>query len=354
LPRGVAYFVPSTGSRSPFSRNQGRTGFLLTGTTCSARRSRTVVRWIFTVVLLPFLGCAGEVDVAPVGDMEPVGEAPPARDTVEAVDDGGRVVRLGGPARRVLSLLPATTETVAALGAAERLVGRTDYDEDAAYAHLPSVGGGLTPSVEAIAALRPDLVIAWEEAGTARIRPRLEALGVSVFGVRTQDTTAIFANVARLGHLLGLDDRAESLAAAMRAGLDSVRVSVADRSRPSVLYMIGVDPPIVAGPNVFIGQIVEIAGGRNVFDDLAAPSPQVSVEEIVRRKPEVVIIPTDGDLGEVLERLRSLAGWRDVVTGGEVRVETIPIDLLHRPGPGITRAARALRDVIHRGPPIPR
>ncbi|MEX2584097.1 MAG: helical backbone metal receptor [Gemmatimonadota bacterium] len=270
----------------------------------------------------------------------------PADSAVQAVDDAGRLVRLPRPARRIVSLLPATTETLVALGAADLLVGRTDYD-DPSLAHLPSVGGGLTPSVEVLTSLQPDLVIAWEESGAARVRPRLEAVGIPVFAVATQDTAAVFANVERLGALTGMRLEADSLAGWMRSELRAVARSVADRPAVDVLYMIGVDPPMVAGPNVFIGEILEVAGGRNVFEDVAAPSPHVSLEEIVRRAPEVVLIPSTGASSASLERLRREPGWRELFESGDTRFHTLPPDILHRPGPSIVDAARVLRDAIH-------
>src|SRR5690606_32823541 len=156
------------------------------------------------------------------------------------------------------------------------LVGRTDYD-DAALAYLPSVGGGLTPSLELLASLRPALVIAWEEAGAARLRPRLEALGIAVFAVTTSDTAGIYANIERFGRLTGRTEAAQRLAAEMRRELMAVSASAAGREHPGVLYMIGLDPPMIAGPNLFIGEILEVAGGRNVFADATAPSPQMSL-----------------------------------------------------------------------------
>ncbi|MEX2570149.1 MAG: cobalamin-binding protein [Gemmatimonadota bacterium] len=293
-------------------------------------------------MILPLLGFAAGCDAA-VDEQVPLGGAPGG---VEAVDDLGRTVRLDGPATRIVSLLPGATETLVALGAGDRLVARTDYDDDPALAHLPSVGGGLTPSIELLASLRPDLVVAWEEAGAARTRPRLEALGIPVFSVTTQDTAGIFANVERFGRLVGLPERADSLAAAMRSELDAVRASVAGRERPTVLYMIGLDPPMVAGRSVFIGEVLEVAGGRNVFADVSAPSPRVSLEEIVRRRPDLVLLPASGASSLPVERLRELPGWRDL-SQGTTRFEPLPADVLHRPGPSVVEAARVLRDVIH-------
>jgi iron complex transport system substrate-binding protein len=266
---------------------------------------------------------------------------------VEVVDDAGRTVRLPRPATRVVSLLPAGTETVLALGGEALLVARTDYDHDPRVAGLPSVGGGLTPSLEVLAALRPDLVIAWEEAGTARVRPRLEELGIAVFAIRTQDTTDIFNNIARLGHLTGRDAAADSVARAVRAGLDAVRASVAGRPRPSVLYVVGVEPPLTAGPNTFVAQLIGVAGGQTVFPDLQADWPQVSLEEVVRRQPEVLVLPVGENPRASMERLRGTAGWRELLAAGRTRVHTVPADVLNRPSPGIVQSAELLRDAIH-------
>jgi iron complex transport system substrate-binding protein len=269
---------------------------------------------------------------------------------VAAVDDAGREVRLPRPAARVVSLLPAVTETLLALGAGETLVARTDYDHDPSVAHLPSVGGGLTPSLEVLAALRPDLVVAWEEAGTARVRPRLEELGISVFALRTQDTTDIFNNIRRLGHLTGRDRSADSVALRVRAGLDSVRASVAGLPEPTVLYVVGIDPPLTAGPNTFISQLIGVAGGRTVFPDLRTDWPQISLEEVVRRRPDVLILPVGADEQASLQRLRTAAGWRDLLAGGHTRVHAVPADLLNRPGTTIVESARLLRAGIHPTP----
>lgn len=270
---------------------------------------------------------------------------------MSATDDAGRTVRLRHPARRVVSLLPAATETLWALGAGNRLVGRTDFDTEPHLAHLPSVGGGLDPSLEALVALRPELVIAWETAGGAPLRHRLEALGIPVFAVQTQDTAAVFANVERLGHLTGRDRAADSLAARIRAGLDSVRASVAGLPRPSVLYVVGTDPAMTAGPRTFVTQLIGVAGGSTIFPDLEQDWPQLSLEEIVRRQPEVVIVPVEEetDTAAALSRLDA-PGWRELraVRCGGVRV--VDETLLHRPGPRIAESARVLRRAIHRRP----
>jgi iron complex transport system substrate-binding protein len=285
-----------------------------------------------------------------IGEGAPGMDAAATNPGVEAVDDAGRTVRLPRPAARVVSLLPALTETLLAIGAGETIVARTDYDHDPRVAHLPSVGGGLTPSLEVLASLRPDVVLAWEEAGTARVRPRLEELGIAVFAVRTQDTTDIFNNIRRLGILTGRGAVADSVAAAVRAGLDSVRASVAGRPEPSVLYVVGVEPPLTAGPNTFVAQLIGVAGGRTVFPELRADWPQVSLEEIVRRRPDVLVLPVGEDEQASVARLRASAGWREVLADGHTRIHTVPADILNRPGTTIVESARLLRAGIHPAP----
>jgi iron complex transport system substrate-binding protein len=265
---------------------------------------------------------------------------------VVVVDDTGREVRLSRPARRVVALLPALTESIVELGAGELLVARTDHDAGLGVDHLPSVGGGLTPSLEALTSHRPDLVLAWEEAGGPRVRPRLEELGVAVFAVQTRDTASVFRNITTLGTLLGRDAEARELAARLRSELDAVRRSVSGLHRPSVLLVISVDPPMIAGSELFMTELIEVAGGRSAFPELRH-SPQVSIEEIVRRRPELVILPTSRESSRSIERLRQTPGWSELLAHPGVRIQTVPVDVVSRPGPSIAAAARIFRDIIH-------
>ncbi|CAN5756799.1 ABC transporter substrate-binding protein [soil metagenome] len=266
---------------------------------------------------------------------------------VAATDDSGREVRLPRPARRVVSLLPAGTETLIALGAGARIVGRTRYDDLPEVAHLPSVGGGLDPSLEALVALQPDLVLAVETAGGSRIRGLLEELGIPVFTIAPQDTSDIFRNLQRLGHLVGRDGAADSIARQVRAELEAVRTSVRGQQQPTVFYVVGIDPPMTAGPQTFITQLIGVAGGRAAFPDVQALWPQISLEEILHRQPDIVLLPVGKDSAASLARLRGEPGWRELRAVREGRITTVPADLMNRPGPRIGEAARLLRDALH-------
>ena len=271
-----------------------------------------------------------------------------ARSTaIDITDDAGTVLHLDAPARRIVSLIPSATETLISIGATDRVVGRTRYDTASAIAAVPSVGGGVDPSIEAIVALKPDVVIAWASDKRAGLRERLTTAGIQTFVMSTEDTTDIFRNITTLGRMTGRDSAASAVATSVRATLDSVRVSVAAKPSPSVIYVVFPDPPMTAGPKTFIGQLIALAGGRSIFPTTDKNWPNVSMEEIVKRDPDIVIVPVGEFKDSALERFRKLPGWRDLRAVKQGRVVSVSADLLNRPSPAIAQSALVLRAAVH-------
>jgi iron complex transport system substrate-binding protein len=262
---------------------------------------------------------------------------------LRVVDDAGRALELSEPARRIVSLVPSVTGTIVALGAAERLVARTRYDLDPALTGLPSLGGGLDPSLEGIVDLRPDLVIAWNARDDRVLVPRLREAGIAVYAAEIQDTTGIFSTLDRIGRLLGTSAMADSVARALRDTFRAVANDVPAGARPTALYLMAEDPPRTAGPSTFIGQAIGIAGADPAFPDLADEWPTVSLEAVVAKSPDVIVLPVGPGLPG-REALGRRAGWRDLRAVREGRVVEIEADLLARPGPDLGRAARAIRE----------
>ena len=260
-------------------------------------------------------------------------------------DGAGRTVRLEAPARRVVSMLPSVTEWLIAMGAADRLVARTDYDDHRATAHLPSVGGGLTPSVEWLAAREPDLVVAWPDAPSRTLVARLLALGVPVYAAPSETIEEGLQTARDIGALVDRDSAAEAAIAEVRAGLDSVAAAVQGRARPGVLFLIGLDPLMAAGPGTFVDQLLNRSGGRNILADLDILWPQLSLEEVVRRGPEIVIVGSTA--ADPMAALRQRPGWRDVPAVTRGRVHVVDPDLVNRPGPRMDEAAAHLARTIH-------
>lgn len=263
-------------------------------------------------------------------------------------DDAGRVVRLAAPATRVVSLLPAATDVILALRAGDRLVARTDYDTHASLAALPSVGGGLTPSLEWVAALEPDLVIAWRDAQSRALVRRLDELGIPTYAAGPESIAGAKRLARHVGEMLGLDPRADSLLAAFDASFEAVRRRIpAGAPAPGVLYLVALDPPRAAGPGTFVDELIAAAGGRNTFADAPALWPEVSLEEVVRRQPDVVVVAAAGVDAPALGRLRAAPGWRELHALRAGRIAAVDTDLFNRPGPGLARAVVRLAAILH-------
>jgi ABC-type Fe3+-hydroxamate transport system substrate-binding protein len=326
------------------------------------RRTVAIALLLLTALSLGACGREAPADRGSRGDRaSPGGQAPngladtaavgpgaaPADAPLTVVDDAGRRVTLAAPARRVISLIPSVNELVVAMGAADRLVARTDYDKDPRLAGLPSVGGGLTPSLEWIAQRRPDLVIGWPDTRSRSLVERLGRLGIPVYTASSQTIEDAFSVAENLGVLLGRRAAADSLVRAIRTGLDSVRASVSGEAKPDVLYLIGLDPPMGAGPGTFVDELLDVAGGRNVLQDTGVLWPQLSLEDIVRRDPDIVIVAQAPQQPGLLRHLRSAAGWSSLRAVRDGRVYQVDAYRYNRPGPHMVEIARDLAGLLH-------
>lgn len=274
-------------------------------------------------------------------------DVPAAGAAIALTDDAGRAVRLAAPAQRVVSLVPSVTETIIALGAGQRIVGRTEYDRDTSLAAVPLVGRGLSPSIEAIVALRPDLVVLWSSDKRGDMRSQLEKAGIPVLALQVQDTTDAFRVVRLMGEALGRQAAGSTLMDSLRASLKETASMAAQRSRRRVFYVVYNDPPMTAGPGTFIDQLLDIAGADNVFADATANWPTVSLEEVVKRDPDIVVLPVGEMSPQVGERLKSTAGWRELRAVKNGCVALVDADLVNRPGANVAVAARRLEILLH-------
>ncbi len=269
----------------------------------------------------------------------------PAGDRPGAAAAGSDTLQQRTPLR-IVSLIPSATETILALGAGERLVARTDFDLDPRLAHLPSVGQGLTPSLEQLTLLQPDLVIGWPDNAARSVIGRLGEMGVAVYTPKVQTLRQVYSTTREVGELLGLSAAADSLVAAIERDLAAIQAAVEGRPRPSVFYVVWYDPPTTASTGTYIDELIAIAGGRNLFADAPGLWPQVSMEEVVRRQPDIVLL-SESDANPVdLEMLRAAVGWRELRAVREGRVQTVDANLYNRPGPRVTEAARRLAKIL--------
>ncbi|MCP4007150.1 MAG: ABC transporter substrate-binding protein [bacterium] len=244
---------------------------------------------------------------------------------------------------RVISLSPSITAIVVALGATDQLVGIDRYSRDVkGVGHLPSLGGLFAPDLERAVELRPTLVLAVSSAQQTGFFAQLRARGVRVRELEPYTLGEVFESYREIGDLLDRD--AEPLIARIRAELEQIRASSLNRPRPSVALVIERDPVYVAAGGTFVDELIRVAGGRNVFGDLQSRYPQVSLELLAERAPDLLIDSTVPDL-DPARMAEARAHWARFNWIG--RVEFIAPGVATVPGTDLAEGARLLREQIH-------
>ena len=265
--------------------------------------------------------------------------------TAAATDDFGDSVRIGAPPSRIVSLSPATTEILFTLGAGSRLVGRTKYDLWPESAKLiPSVGDGMRPNVEAVLALHPDLVVIYASQDNRPAATRFRAAGVNTLALRGDRISEFRRVVQLLGATIGDSARAKTLADSVYHTLDSVRAVTRSLPKPSVFWHVWDAPVITIGGGSFMNDLVNIAGGRNVYADIKAPSGTVSLEDVSHRDPDVILAGPDGK-----HQIEADPRWRIVRAAREGRIFVVDTGVVARPSVRLGEAAVLLAKILHPG-----
>jgi ABC-type Fe3+-hydroxamate transport system substrate-binding protein len=272
--------------------------------------------------------------------------APPSGPLV-VVDDAGDTVRVAAPARRAVSLSPATTELVFALGAGDRLVGRTRWcDWPEAARAVPDVGDGIPPNIEAVLARRPDLVLLYRSPQNADAAARFRAAGAAVLQL-TLDHLADVSRLARqLGPLFGRAAAGDSLARAFDSTLALVGAGTDSGTGPRVLILAWDQPPMTIGAGSFQSEILARAGGRNLFADVTGPSATVSIEAIAARNPDLVLVSDTGT-----PAFARRPEWRVVPAVRAGRFVHLVSPAFGRPSPRAPELVRILREKLREARP---
>ncbi len=265
---------------------------------------------------------------------------------VTVVDDLGREVRLEAPPQRIVSLVPSHTETVCALGACGRLVGRDTFSNHPAEVLALSVlGSAFALDLEALVALQPDLVLVDEYSGAAAA---IAPLGIAVYAGTPQRLEQVFELIERLGRLLGTPADALALQARLQGEIAMVAERVAGRKPPSVFYEV--DPsPYSVGPDSFIGTLITLAGGANVVPAELGDFPLVDPEFVVAADPSIIVL-ADAPYGVDRAALSARPGWADIAAvrdGRVIELDEAQGDVLSRAGPRLGEALLLLARAFH-------
>lgn len=265
--------------------------------------------------------------------------------TRQITDEAGRTITVPNAVTRFISLAPNLTEIVYALGAGDGLVGRTTYCNYPPEAQkVEAVGDTLKPNIERIIALRPQVVFVSTASQLEAFTGELDSHQIAVYVTDSHDLEGVFRSIERMADLLGKRPQADELLNQLRTRVSAVEEKVKLRPPVRVFYQVSDQPLYTIGRDAFITDLIKRAGGTSVTADVPGAWPKYSAESAFAARPEAIILPTGGSMGDANSTVASALQTSPAVTSG--RVYKINDDHLSRPGPravdGLEELARAL------------
>ena len=260
-------------------------------------------------------------------------------------DDTGSDVRLPVPAKRIVSLAPHITEDLFAVGAGDRVVGTVDYsDYPAAAKRIARIGGFSRFDLEAIVALRPDLVIGWQTGNSAAQLERLRAVGLPVFVTQPNRIEDVAADLERLGRLAGSEVPARAAAAAFRERLEALKNRYSGLPSVRTFYQVWNQPIMTVGGEQIISDAIRICGGTNVFGRLPGMAPTVSEEAVIAANPEAIVASGMGEARP--DWVDYWRRWPQIAAAARNNLFFVPPDLIQRHTPRLLDGTERLCEAL--------
>lgn len=296
---------------------------------------------VLALGVLALSACGSDTEDTAASSSPSVAAAGP----ITVTDDAGAEVTLDQPAERIVSLAPANTEIAFAVGAGDKVVAGTSYDDYPEEAKaLPKIGDFANPNLEKIASFSPDLVLA--AAGLQdTVLAQLQELGVQVYVVDPKTYDGTIATIANVGKLAGTEDDAAAVTAEMTAAKEEVQALVGDLPAATTFLEIYSEPLMTAGSGTFIDDMITLAGGENIGATAGEGFPNFSTEVLVETDPAVYIADSGSmsDPGDITKR----AGFAELTAVKDGKVYVIDDNIIARPGPRLAEGLRALAGYIH-------
>ncbi|WP_395137384.1 cobalamin-binding protein [Schlegelella aquatica] len=270
-----------------------------------------------------------------------------AAQQVEVVDDLGERVRLAAPPRRIVSLAPHATELVFAVGAGARLVGAMDHsDYPPAARQLPRVGDSRSIDLEAVAALKPDLVIVWPSGNSPSQVERLAKMGLPVYRSEPRRLSEIADAMRRLGVLLGEAEAARVQAQAFERELTALRRQQEGKAPVRTFYQVWPQPLMTLNDQHLASDVIRLCGGVNVLGALAPLVPTVSTEAVLAAAPELILVSAPPASAQAAQQIQAWRRFGRVAAVAHGQVRAVDPDLLNRPTPRILLGAREVCEAL--------
>jgi iron complex transport system substrate-binding protein len=313
-------------------------------------KASNFLRLAVCLLFLAVLGCSPEKQHAHQTDSDSLPNE--EFQEVKIVDRLGRTIRLDRPPVRIVSLSPSATEMIFAVAAGERLVGATQYcNYPSAAISITRVSSGTIEGVnrESILNLKPDVIFFKADHHQSLIET-FEKFGIPMVGVGAESIEEMFQEAQDIGNFLGTQAAAEQLVTQMRSELEKQTnrvASISSEESKRVFYEVWDQPLMTVGPQSFIGELIRIAKGKNIFDDATQGYPQISSELVVDRDPQVIIRPGSEANAADVEKILNRKGWEGITAIRDKRVHTIDGDQISRCGPRLLQVLPSLIDAIY-------
>ena len=272
---------------------------------------------------------------------------------INVVDDEGNNVTLEKPASRIVSLAPSNTEILFAVGAGNQVVGVTQFcdyppevNEKVKNGTIKVVGGYADDyiNIETIVSLNPDLVLAYGGGMQTKTIAKLESLNITVAVLNPKDLNGIYKDIGIVGKLTGYINNANNVVKNMKNKVNEVGEKISGLPKKKVFYVVWNNPLMTAGKNTFINQVISLAGGINIFGDEKTSYPTVSMEDVIAKNPDVIIIIPHCQLTKE-DILKNWSKEIDAVKNGSIY--EIDDDIVVRPGPRIVQGIEEMAEDLH-------
>lgn len=307
-------------------------------------KKKLITLGLIIVLILSITACSNTgIDKTEIEPKSPASES--LAYPIKVLDSYNREVAIESEPMRVISVAPSITETIFALGAGEKLVGRTDYCEYPQEAqNVESIGSLMEPNIEKIIDLKPDLVIASTHFKEDVLK-KLEETNVKVVVLYGEESfDGVYEVIGKLGEVLDKKNEATDIVTDMKRRVENVQTRVEDLDKPEVYYVVGFGEygDFTAGGDTFIGQIIELAGGKNAASDVEGW--KYSLESLVDKDPNILICSM---YDNTKEKLMETNGYKELTAVKEGKLYEINNDLLELQGPRLVDGLESLAEIIH-------
>lgn len=274
---------------------------------------------------------------------------PPKKPWLIVTDDLGREVTITKQPERIISLAPSNTEILFALGLGEKVVGITNVcNYPSQTEEKEKIGDYNNPNLEKIIELEPDLILA-SHGNPVKLINQLEELNHTVIGLSPKNIDGIISSITMVGNITANDEEAAGLTEEMKKRMEAVLSgisSLAEDNRPRVLYVVWYKPLWTAGSETFIDELIQKAGGVNIAGELSG-WPQISLETVIEKNPQVIIVGSSEDQPELIEAVKNESTLHETDAFKYNRIYTIDTDIVSRTGPRIVDALEEMAKIIH-------